>query len=190
MQKSQGMEEEIHRLQEYIQELKRPIPVSKDGPPISATRRQPSFRSGSSPMTAIPIHAPNFADSKAAKAIEVNPDSIIFRVTEEFAKSDFKPALDLKDKLIKAAGDGKSIEIRGRTDSAYASPINKIIARQRANNARLFLLSNGIAAYKIRTNYLAAGAFVVDNSTAEGRALNRRVEIEVKGVRTKEPARD
>ncbi len=177
--KIRGLEEEIHRLQAYIQELKQPTPVLKDGPPISATPASTIIQVGSAPMVPITIHSPYFADGKMVKAIEVNSDSIIFRVTEEFAKSEFKPALDLKDKLIKAAGEGKSIEIRGRTDSAYASPINKIIARQRANNARIFLLSNGIGADNIRTTYLAAGAFVVDNSTPEGRALNRRVEIEV-----------
>ncbi len=188
--KIQGLEEEIHRLQAYIQELKQPKPVSKDGPPISATPATTIIQVNSAPMVAVDVHAHDFAIAKPVKAIEVNSDSIIFRVTEEFAKSDFKPALGLKEKMIKAAGEGKSIEIRGRTDSAYASPINKTIASQRANNARLFLLSNGIAANKIRTTYLSAGAFAADNSTPEGRALNRRVEVEVKGVRTKEFTQD
>jgi hypothetical protein len=57
---------------------------------------------GSAPMAVMNIHTPDFATGKAAQAIEVNSDSVIFRVTEEFAKPDFSPVLDLKEKQTKA----------------------------------------------------------------------------------------
>jgi len=41
------------------------------------------------------------------------------------------------------------------------------------------LLAAGIEASRIRTTYQPAGDPIADNDTASGRAMNRRVEIEV-----------
>jgi outer membrane protein OmpA-like peptidoglycan-associated protein len=54
----------------------------------------------------------------------------------------------------------------------------------RAVGARAYLISHGVSASKIRTWYRSAGDFVADNSTEAGKAINRRVEIEARGVDT------
>ena len=41
------------------------------------------------------------------------------------------------------------------------------------------LIGQGVDAKKIRAFYNSAGGFVADNSTPEGRAKNRRVDIEL-----------
>lgn len=118
------------------------------------------------------------------ESIEVRDQAVIFRVAHAFGKTEFKPSKALQEELLQAARDGRHIEIRGRTDAEKENPVDKDIALQRALNARYFLVKNGIHPSKIRISYLAAGGYVADNSTAEGRARNRRVEIEAMDMNT------
>jgi outer membrane protein OmpA-like peptidoglycan-associated protein len=121
--------------------------------------------------------------NKASKETIVIQDSgMIFRVTHGFAKTDFLPSRSLKQQLLMAARAGKQIEIRGRTDAATANEIDKNIAMHRALNARIFLANNGIHPRKMRINYQASGDNIADNKTPDGRARNRRVEIETLGI--------
>ena len=116
------------------------------------------------------------------ETIVLQDTGMIFRVMHGFAKTDFHPTKSLQMQLLQAARAGKRIDIRGRTDAANANPIDRDIALQRALNARLFLANNGIHPRKMHIDYKAAGDHVADNATAEGRARNRRVEIETAGM--------
>lgn len=115
-------------------------------------------------------------------SIEVRDQAVVFRVTHPFGKTDFKPSAVLEEQLLKAARSSKHIEIRGRTDAEFDNAVDRDIAMQRALRARRYLISNGIDASKIRWSCLAAGGYVTANKTAEGRAKNRRVEIETMDV--------
>ena len=86
--------------------------------------------------------------------------------------------------LLQAARTATKILIRGRTDSMRANPVDQRIALGRAAAARRFLISNGIAPERIVVFFRSAGGFAVDNTTMEGKARNRRVEIETVGVNT------
>lgn len=151
--------------------------------------------SGVIEIKAAPLQAPKPRIDKAAAvnssfnppaetggSIEILANSIIFRVSEKFAKTDFNPSPAFSSELLKAASSGKIIYIRGRTDATRSNPVDSGIAMMRAVNARTFLLNNGVAPDKIRVNYLSAGDNIADNSSSQGRALNRRVELEVYGV--------
>jgi outer membrane protein OmpA-like peptidoglycan-associated protein len=74
------------------------------------------------------------------------------------------------------------IVTRGRTDGDAESPAESRVARERAAAARAFLVQNGVDPARIRTTYQPVGDHTSDNDTPEGRALNRRVEIELYGV--------
>ena len=104
----------------------------------------------------------------------------IFRLSEAFAKTEFKVSIDEQKEILAAAFISNSpIIISGRT---YADKINmadKKIAINRALNARKFLIDNGINPKKISVNYLSSGDFIANNDTEQGRALNRRVEIKI-----------
>ncbi|HEY8097010.1 MAG TPA: OmpA family protein [Methylobacter sp.] len=123
--------------------------------------------------------------SKAEATKEVPSSSakdVTFRVQEEFGKSEFKPNTDEEQAIISAARDAKLIHIRGRTDSEISDAANRKIALERALNARAFLIKNGVSGDKMKVYYKSAGAFIADNSTPEGKALNRRVEIHISKV--------
>lgn len=119
-----------------------------------------------------------------SESIEYRDQGIVFRVMHPFGKTKFQPSAVLEEKLLAAARDSKRIEIRGRTDAAYDNSYDKKIAMQRALLARKYLVSKGIDPSKIRWSYLASGGYVADNTTTEGRAFNRRVEIEAMDLET------
>ncbi|WP_165909776.1 OmpA family protein [Variovorax guangxiensis] len=118
------------------------------------------------------------------ESVEVRGQAVVFRVSHPFAKTDFKPSDAMQEELLKAARSGKRVEIRGRTDAEFDNPIDRDIAMLRALKARRFLVSNGVPLSKIHMSYLASGGFAVDNSTPEGKSINRRVEIEAMDLDT------
>ena len=104
--------------------------------------------------------------------------AVVVRVGFPTGSTVFQPAPTLADALIKAAHAADRINLRGRTDSKVAGPSDPRIARDRALAARRFLIENGVAPSKIGVYSLAAGDFSAPSSSPEGRAINRRVELE------------
>lgn len=101
-------------------------------------------------------------------------------------KSDLLPIA--KDKLTdvaKALKDQgfKEITVEGHTDSVGSATKNEELSRQRAESVRTHLISQGIPADKIKAVGLGPSRPVAENSTAEGRANNRRVEIVVTPIK-------
>ena len=74
--------------------------------------------------------------------------------------------------------DAKII-IKGYTDSSGSKAYNKLLSRFRANNVKSYLVGQGIAPLKIDTIGIGPENPVASNATPEGRAKNRRVEIEL-----------
>jgi outer membrane protein OmpA-like peptidoglycan-associated protein len=81
--------------------------------------------------------------------------------------------------LISAAHAAPLVLLRGRTDGATDSPAEGRIARQRALAVRDYLVAAGVPQTRIRATYQPVGDHAADNSSATGRGLNRRVEVEV-----------
>ena len=120
------------------------------------------------------------------ESFEIREGAVVFRVMQPFAKAEFNPSVEFKSELLNRARVSARIDIRGRTDAAVDNNGDRVIAQRRALRARSFLLENGIADKKIHVSYLAAGDRLASNATAQGRALNRRVEIETVGVDTRD----
>jgi outer membrane protein OmpA-like peptidoglycan-associated protein len=89
------------------------------------------------------------------------------------------------DEVAKALLDQsyKSIVVEGHTDSQGSASKNEVLSQQRADTVRAHLVSRGIPADKITAIGLGSSRPVADNSTAEGRANNRRVEIVVQPLK-------
>ncbi|MFN9767075.1 MAG: OmpA family protein, partial [Pseudomonadota bacterium] len=62
---------------------------------------------------------------------------------------------------------------------------NQRLSVARADAVKNFLIGKGIEKNRIYTEGKGASQPVADNKTAEGRAKNRRVEVEVVGTRTR-----
>jgi len=69
------------------------------------------------------------------------------------------------------------IRIEGHTDNVGSASDNKTLSQQRADAVKDQLVSQGYPTAKITTMGWGSEHPVADNSTAEGRANNRRVEI-------------
>ena len=116
-------------------------------------------------------------DVNGLKAIKVTFDSgILF----DFNKSTLKP--EAKQSLDKFAAEmtdmsDTNINVYGHTDNIGTEAANKKVSDQRANAVAKYLTQKGIAKEHIVAEGLSYDFPVADNSTAEGRAQNRRVEI-------------
>ena len=122
--------------------------------------------------TAIATSAPQAAPAPAPAA------NSIFTVHFDFASAHAVVPAD-RTTLIADARAAPLVVLRGRTDGAADTPAESRIARERAATVRDYLVSAGVAPSRIRATYQPVGDRIADNAESNGRALNRRVEIEV-----------
>ena len=69
------------------------------------------------------------------------------------------------------------IEIAGYTDSTGSRRMNLGLSQARAAAVRFYLARKGVAPMRMRATGFGASGYIADNKTAEGRAMNRRVEL-------------
>ena len=92
---------------------------------------------------------------------------------------------DAQSRLTKLVGNLKTgnqnvyLEIQGHTDSTGSAQYNQQLGLQRAESVRRHLHAQGVALDRMATISYGEDAPAESNSSAEGRALNRRVEIVV-----------
>jgi OOP family OmpA-OmpF porin len=159
------------------------------------------WRSASwTPATAAPgcdgaIAAPAPAAPVAAKAAPAPaPAAAASKVTYaadaffDFGKSVLKP--EGKAKLDDLVSKVKSISLEvviavGHTDAVGSDASNQRLSVARSEAVKAYLVSKGIDKNRIYTEGKGETSPVADNKTKEGRAKNRRVEIEVVGTRSK-----
>lgn len=72
-----------------------------------------------------------------------------------------------------------NIIVEGHTDSSGSDTYNMELSKNRAQAVTNYLSSNGISASRIETNWFGEDQPKHDNSTAEGRSKNRRVELAI-----------
>jgi outer membrane protein OmpA-like peptidoglycan-associated protein len=72
-----------------------------------------------------------------------------------------------------------NIIIEGHTDSSGSDTYNMNLSKERAQSVSYYLTSNGIDSSRIQTNWFGEDQPKYDNSTAEGRSKNRRVELAI-----------
>jgi outer membrane protein OmpA-like peptidoglycan-associated protein len=70
-----------------------------------------------------------------------------------------------------------SVTIVGHTDNTGNDSINNPLSVDRANSARDYLVSRGVARSRISTDGRGSREPIADNATLQGRDKNRRVEI-------------
>jgi hypothetical protein len=90
----------------------------------------------------------------------------------------FRPSLEDAETL-EGARNAALVAIRARTSLEKLSSKDEKLALARATAARSYLIARGVSPLKITLNYASATDFVADNSTAEGRMKNQRVEIDI-----------
>jgi len=103
----------------------------------------------------------------------------------DFDKSVIKPSGKARlDELVVKINNIKLevVIVVGHTDWVGSDAYNLKLGERRAGAVRAYLASKGIEKNRIYTESKGENQPIADNKTAEGRAKNRRVEIEVVGT--------
>lgn len=104
--------------------------------------------------------------------------AVHFDFNKSNIRSDARPILDEAVRMLKERSE--NVVVEGHTDSVGSDAYNMKLSRRRADAVKRYLVSHGIAASRISTEGFGKRQPVASNSTAEGRAQNRRVEIHVR----------
>ncbi len=137
-----------------------------------------------------PAAAPTPAPAPAPAAAAPVSEKVTFAADAffDFDKSVLKPEgkAKLADLVSKLQGtDIEVIVATGHTDWTGTDSYNMKLSMRRAKAVKAFLVSKGIPAARVYTEGKGESQPVADNRTREGRAKNRRVEVEVVGNRNK-----
>ena len=117
-------------------------------------------------------------DANGLEAIKVTFDSgILFATNKADLNAASKASLTQFAEVLKENKD-MDIAIFGHTDNTGTDAVNNPLSKNRAQSVSKFLKSQGVASSQIKTiDGQGSKNPVADNSTAEGRKQNRRVEV-------------
>ena len=143
------------------------------------------------PVVAVPAAPAAVVPAKPAAPVVVAPPAAT-KVTYaadaffDFDKSVLKP--EGKAKLDDLVGKIKDINLEviiavGHTDAVGSDSYNQKLSVRRSEAVKAYLVTKGVEKNRVYTEGKGEKQPVADNKTGEGRAKNRRVEIEVVGTR-------
>lgn len=118
----------------------------------------------------------------ALQAIELGQKIILNNIFFETAKFNLKENSIVElEKLhgFMQKNPTLNIEVAGHTDNVGDANSNLNLSKNRATTVVDYLVKKGIPASRIRSKGYGASKPIADNSTKEGRAKNRRTEIEI-----------
>jgi len=133
------------------------------------------------PATADPACVDQKKSTPVSNKVVFNADTFF-----DFDKFNLKPeGRQLLDQVAQQV-NGIALETIiavGYTDSIGSDAYNLGLSQRRANAVKTYLVSKGVDANRIYTEGKGKADPIATNATAEGRAKNRRVEIEIVGSR-------
>jgi outer membrane protein OmpA-like peptidoglycan-associated protein len=115
-----------------------------------------------------------------ARGLIVNMSDVLF----DTGKYSLRPLA--REKLAKVAGivsghPGLRLDVEGHTDSVGGDDYNQQLSEQRGAAVRDYLTQEGMLASSVTSKGFGKTLPVASNDTAEGRQLNRRVELVISG---------
>ena len=89
--------------------------------------------------------------------------------------------IQILDEMVTALNkvSGKKIRIIGHTDSSGDTNKNLMLSQQRAEAVKAYLIAKNVPAHLLSTKGSGSSKPMAENTTAEGRKKNRRIEFEV-----------
>jgi OOP family OmpA-OmpF porin len=171
---------------EGCDDMLKPAPAPVPAPKANAAEPAPA------PASPAPAAASAQEASAPVPVVAAAPTSekVTFEADTffDFDKFALKPAgkAKLEDLVSKLIGtDIEVVVATGHTDSVGSDAYNQKLSMRRANAVKAFLVSKGIPADRIFTEGKGESKPVASNKTSDGRAKNRRVDVEVVGNRKK-----
>lgn len=128
-----------------------------------------------------PVAKPAPVPMPAIEKINLKADALF-----DVSKADLKPkGMSELDAIASRVTGGKfkleQITVTGHADSTGASAPNQALSERRAAAVKTYLVQRGVAPELIVTQGMGETLPVASNETAQGRAQNRRVELDIKG---------
>ena len=155
-----------------------PAPAAVVAPVVAAPAPAPAAVAPA-PATAPAAPAAGAAATKVTYAADA-----FFASNSAVLKAAGKAKLD--DLVDKVKGINLEVIVAvGHTDSKGTDASNQKLSVRRAEAVKAYLVSKGIEKNRVYTEGKGSKQPVADNKTAEGRAKNNRVEIEVVGTQKK-----
>ena len=106
------------------------------------------------------------------------PEIAVFNAGQSLVRAEALPALRAIADFLKSSPDNK-VDVRGYTDTSGSLDGNMSLSQERALAVMRFLAGNDIDPQRLTYKGLGAEKPIASNSTAAGRAKNRRVEVVV-----------
>ncbi len=106
----------------------------------------------------------------------IMPGNITFKSGGHTLNSSFYEVMD-SVVLVVQEFEKTIIVSAGHTDSQGSDSYNQALSERRANSVAEYLLAKGVIEARIESVGFGESQPIADNGSAEGRALNRRVEI-------------
>jgi outer membrane protein OmpA-like peptidoglycan-associated protein len=104
---------------------------------------------------------------------------LLFKTNSAELEPGVQKKLDQVGQTLGSDPKVNSMIIEGYTDDTGTPQINEPLSQRRAESVATYLESRGISRDRITTRGLSTENPVASNKTVEGRAMNRRVEIQV-----------
>lgn len=99
-------------------------------------------------------------------------------VSFDTGRSNIRPELaPILTKFAQGLDATMHVQVIGHTDSQGSDAVNNPLSLDRAQSVRDYLISQGVPATRIAVEGKGERQPIADNTTADGRAKNRRVEI-------------
>jgi outer membrane protein OmpA-like peptidoglycan-associated protein len=111
------------------------------------------------------------------------PGNITFQTNSSDLNPQFFNVLDSVSLVLKEY-DKTVIEVVGHTDSTGSAEYNQSLSERRAGTVASYLQNRQIDAQRILAYGRGLTQPIADNATAEGRAMNRRVELRLSPITT------
>jgi len=112
------------------------------------------------------------------RGAKIVAENILFATGKATLRAESYQELDRLVKLLKE-NPSVRIEVAGHTDNTGSASLNKRLSKERALSVKRYIENKGIDPARIEYEGYGPDRPIAPNNTSEGRAKNRRVEIEV-----------
>ena len=156
--------------------------VYKLGRPASAT---PAYQPAPDVAPVVTM-APPLIEAKPAPAPVAEKVSFASEALFDFDQSTLKPQGKAALDQLLGQLNGMDLEVIvtvGHTDAVGPDAYNQKLSQRRAEAVKAYLVAQGVETNRVYTEGKGETQPVADNTTAAGRAKNRRVTVEVVGTR-------
>jgi OOP family OmpA-OmpF porin len=148
--------------------------VQKPAPPAPVT--QPAAPAQQTQQATAPAQQPVEQPAPPAPKPDYNFSNIQFEFNSSVLKTDSYPVLDKAASNMKIDPSVK-FNLSGYASIEGTDEHNMMLSEDRANSVKVYLINSGVSSTQLTATGYGTSSPIGDNSTEDGRALNRRVEM-------------